>query len=97
MQGDSHRSGRCLDGDVRIGVDSRSTVVESLLAPGRRVHREAGRRLLDGRGLDLMVMLDLGNSSAHSLGRRQAWLGAISIAVAMDEEGKTVPETTSEG
>jgi len=36
-----------------------------------------------------MVKLDLGNWIAHSLGRRQACLAAVSIAVVMAETERT--------
>ena len=48
---------------------------------GRMDHCGLGRRLLVGHEWDLMVMLDLENWIAHSLGRQQAWLDAVSISL----------------
>ena len=80
---------------MRTAVDAKSTDVERLLVLGRKVHRDVGRRLLVGHGWDLMELLDLGNWSARSLGRRQAWQDAVSIAVTMNELiEERIPETS---
>jgi hypothetical protein len=58
-----------------------SIVVERLHVLGRMDRAGLGRRLLVGHEWDLTVMLDLGNWIAHSLGRQQAWLDAVSISL----------------
>jgi hypothetical protein len=65
--------------------------VERLLEqPGRRVHLDVGRKLLADHGWAMMVNLDLGNWIAHSLGRRQALLDTIGIAVTADKSKKKI-------